>query len=258
MKKSWGDIMYKTISVLMAALLTTSCYVEYGESNVSNNPLSGKTVAFIGDSISYGTNYNGGYGKLIGEENNMTVMNPSKGGATLARNIKWSADSDGFRPCIIDMANGFDAGPDYIIIEGGVNDFWNHAPLGELTADFNGGYDENTMAGGLESIFFNIRNNYAESKMGFVIIHDPFTYDAEEGFAPYYEMMKSVCEKWSVPYIDLYSRNNQEIGVNVKDSEQKKLYFETENAPGGDGCHPNELGYQTIYVSPMTEWMKNL
>lgn len=251
--------MNKIISILITAVIMTTAYpVDDNLPNISENPLEGASIAFVGDSISYGTNYHGGYGKLIGEENNMTVTNPSKGGATLARNVKWTADSEGFRPCIIDMTDELDGEFDYIIIEGGVNDFWNHAPLGEMTADFEGGYDENTMAGGLESMFLKIKENHTESKIGFVIIHDPFTYDAEDGFAPYYEMIKSVCDKWSVPYIDLYSENNMEKGVNVKDDEQKKLYFETENSPGGDGCHPNELGYQVIYVGPMTEWMKTL
>lgn len=248
--------MNRIISILTALLISASYSVNTAPSGA--NPLEGASAAFVGDSISYGTNFIGGYGKIIGGENNMTVTNPSRGGAALARNVKWSADSEGFRPCIIDMVSGLDGEYDYIIVEGGINDFWNHTPLGSLTADFDGGYDENTMAGSLESIFSDIRNNHPESKAGFVIIHDPFTYDAEDSFERYYEMMKAACDKWSVPYIDLYSRNNAETGVNVKDEAQKKLFFETEKIPGGDGCHPNEAGYRKIYVEPMTEWMKTL
>ena len=243
--------------LIAAVIATTACSVG-DKPETNDNLLDGKTVAFVGDSISYGTNYHGGYGKLIGEQSNMIVENPSLGGATIARNVKWSADSEGYRPCIIDIVDGLEDSYDYIILEGGVNDFWNHVPLGELTADFGGGYDENTMAGGLESMFWIIRENHSESKTGFVIIHDPFTYDAEEGFAPYYEMMKAACDKWDIPYLDLYAQNNTETGVNVKDTEQRKLYFESNDRPGGDGTHPNELGYQVIYVDPMTEWMKSL
>lgn len=250
--------MSKLISMLIVAVVTTTACSVGDIPNTNNNPLDGKTVAFVGDSISYGTNYHGGYGKLIGGQNNMPVTNPSKGGATIARNVKWSEDADGYRPCIIDMVDELEGEYDYIIIEGGINDFWNHAPLGELTADFNGGYDENTTAGGLESMFSRIKENYPESKAGFVIMHDPFTYDAEDGYAPYYEMMKAACDKWDIPYLDLYAQNNTETGVNVKDAEQRKLYFESNDRPGGDGTHPNELGYQVIYVDPMTEWMKSL
>ena len=74
--------MDKIISLMITAVMTvTSCSFK-GE-----NPLDGKRIAFIGDSISYGTNWQGGYGKLIGEQYNMNVTNVSKGGATLADNV---------------------------------------------------------------------------------------------------------------------------------------------------------------------------
>ena len=81
--------MDKIISLMITAVMTvTSCSFK-GE-----NPLDGKRIAFIGDSISYGTNWQGGYGKLIGEQYNMNVTNVSKGGATLADNAHWSENSD--------------------------------------------------------------------------------------------------------------------------------------------------------------------
>lgn len=77
--------MDKIISLMITAVMTvTSCSFK------SENLLDGKRIAFIGDSISYGTNCQGGYGKLIGEQYNMNVTNVSKGGATLADNVHWS------------------------------------------------------------------------------------------------------------------------------------------------------------------------
>ena len=97
--------MDKIISLMITAVMTvTSCSFK-GE-----NPLDGKRIAFIGDSISYGTNWQGGYGKLIGEQYNMNVTNFSKGGATLADNVHWSENSDGYRPYITDMLDsGYNA-----------------------------------------------------------------------------------------------------------------------------------------------------
>lgn len=246
--------MNRIISVLSALLMTASCTVNTVPSGT--NPLEGRSIAFIGDSISYGTNWQGGYGKIIGEENNMTVTNTSRGGATLAKNAQWTLDSDGTRPCVLEMAQKLDGEYDYIIAEGGINDFWAHVALGNMTDSFDGGYNEDTVTGAMESMFYTIRNNHPESKAGFVIIHDPFTYDAEAEFEPIYERMKAVCDKWEVPYLDLYSQNNQHTGVNVRDEEQKKLYFASADRPDGDGCHPNELGYREIYAKPMNEWLK--
>ncbi|MCH5209393.1 MAG: SGNH/GDSL hydrolase family protein [Oscillospiraceae bacterium] len=262
--------MSKLIPVLLAAAVSITAYSAVSivrnnsaenkvvETATVENMLEGKSIAFIGDSISYGANWYGGYGKIIGEQNNMIVTNPSIGGATFARNITWSADSEGLRPSIIDMTDKLTDKYDYIIVEGGVNDFWNHVELGALTEGFDGGYDELTMTGAIESTFFRLRENHPESKTGFVIIHNPFTYNAEGDFAPYYEMLKAVCDKWEVPYIDLYAANNAETGVNVKDAEMNKIYFGSESSPEGDGCHPNEEGYRKIYVEPMVPWLKTM
>ncbi len=56
----------------------------------------------------------------------------------------------------------------------------------------------------------------------------------------------------------MYAKNNSDTGVNVRDDDMRKLYFGTESKPDGDGTHPNELGYQAIYVEPMIPWLKSL
>ncbi|MCD8180081.1 MAG: GDSL-type esterase/lipase family protein [Firmicutes bacterium] len=221
---------------------------------IEENPLTNSTVGVIGDSISYGTNYAGGYAKILSENNNLTAVNEAKGGATITRNVKWSDDSQSYRPCIIDMLDALPEELDYLIMQGGINDFWCHVELGSL----DGSLDDTTFAGALETLFKNAKEKYPDSKIGFVINHDPFTYDAESSYEPYYEMIKAACEKWDIPYLDLYALNNTEVGVNVKDEEMCRLYFESEERPGGDGTHPNRLGYETIYVQPITEWLQSL
>lgn len=252
-----GKKMTSIIAWTVAAAMMTACSAVPDTDNAPVT-LENKTIAFVGDSICYGTNFKGGYAALIGEQENMIVTNAGLGGASVARGVKWSADSDGLRPSVIDMVEGLDGSYDYIIVEGGINDFWNHTPLGELMDSFEGDFDDTTFAGALEAVFSEIQKNHPESKAGYVIVHDPFTYDAEADFEKYYEMIKSACDKWSVAYLDLYAANNQTVGVNVRDAEQKKLYFESNDRPDGDGTHPNELGYQTIYVEPMVEWIKTL
>lgn len=245
--------MDKIISLMITAVMAvTSCSFK------SENPLDGKSIAFIGDSISYGTNWQGGYGKLIGEQYNMAVTNVSKGGATLADNVPWSADTDGYRPYITDMLDTLDGDYEYIIAEGGLNDYWAHSELGKITDGYDDSFDENTMTGGMEKMFYELKYDFPNSKVGFVIVHDPFTYDAEENFEPYYERIKEVCDKWDVSYLDLYAQNNADTGVNVRDNDMRKLYFGSESRPDGDGTHPNELGYQAIYVEPMIPWIKSL
>lgn len=231
----------------------------------TENTLAGKSMLLFGDSVGYGANWYGGYGKIIGEEYDMTVTNKCRSSSVFTRNTKAvgaAEDEKRYRPCIVDAvdeANKEDDLYDYIIIEGGVNDYWSHTELGALTDGFNDEYNEETFAGALESVFSKLREKHPESVIGFVIIQDAFNYKgAEPYFEPYYEMMKSACEKWGVPCLDLYKQNNMEVGLNVKDPEVELKYFASEERPEGDGCHPNELGYRVIFVDPMVPWLKSL
>ena len=225
----------------------------------TENPLLGKTMLLFGDSVGYGANWEGGYGKIIGEENNMTVTNKCRSSSVFTRNVKVNDTEDRLRPCIIDAVDSVDGDSyDYIVVEGGVNDYWNHTELGALTEGFEGVFNEETFAGAIESVFSKLKTRYPESKMGFVIIQNPFNYNAEPYFEPYYQMMKAACAKWSVPCLDLYEQNNPEVGVNVRDHEAMLKYFASEERPEGDGCHPNELGYRVIFVDPMIPWLKSM
>ena len=249
--------MTKLISVLLAAVVSTTAHSagDMVQSDIAYKmSLEGKSIAFVGDSICYGANYSGGYGKLIGEQNNMIVTNCGVDAITLARNESVT----GSKLSIVDTVEALEGEYDYIIVEGGINDSWKKVPLDSLTDGFDGGYDESTVTGAMESIFYSLKQNHPESKLGFVIAHDHLTYDGEAEFAPYYETIKAVCEKWSISYIDLYAANNPWTGINVKDPEINRLYFGSEKTPEGDGCHPNELGYQVIYVDPMVVWLKTL
>ena len=44
----------------------------------------------------------------------------------------------------------------------------------------------------------------------------------------------------------------------MRDDDMRKLYFGTESKPDGDGTHPNERGYQAMYVELMIPWLKTL
>lgn len=249
-------MMTSIIAWATAAAMLTACGVQ-PKATTQQVSLENTRIGFIGDSICYGKNADG-YAQIIGEEQNAEAVNISFGGSAFARGVKWSADSDGERPSIISMVQKLTGDFDYIVVEGGINDFWNHAPLGEISETFDGGYDEYTAIGAMEQIFHDLKYDHPKSKIGYVIQHNPFTYDAEDGYAKYYEAYKAVCEKWSVPYLDLYAVNNKNTGVNVRDAEQKALYFGTDTNPDGDGTHPNELGYRVIYAEPIVEWLKTL
>ena len=117
------------------------------------SPLAGKALYIAGDSIAYGASCAGGYGKCIADKYGMTVTNEAVNGATLAPNITDNVNG-GIRTCISTVVTSSTAlaKADYILLEGGVNDAWNKAPVGTLTDGFAAAYDETTMTGALEKM----------------------------------------------------------------------------------------------------------
>lgn len=219
----------------------------------TKNPLENTHIGFVGDSIAYGTNWEGGYAKLLSEKNNLTAYNEARGGSTIVRGVPWNEETTASRPSIIDLIDSLPDDLDYVIMEGGLNDYWAHVEMG--TTDST---DEYTFAGALNGMFNKAKSKYPYAKLGFVITHNAFTYNAEPYYEEYYQMIKTICDLQGVPYLDLYSQNNTQTGVNVKDSEQKLKYFGSQGAPEGDGVHPNQLGYEEIYFLPMNDWLKTL
>ncbi len=219
----------------------------------SENPLKNAKIGFIGDSICSGGNFEGGYARIISENYGITAINEALGGSALSRGIKWDENSDGFRPSIIDMLDALPDDLDYVVMQGGLNDFWGHVKLGEIDSA-----DELTYSGALNALFSKAKADYPKSKLGFIITHNAFTYDAEGYYEAFYQRTKDICDKHGISYLDLYSQNNQNVGVNVKDAEMKRIYFESNERPGGDGVHPNKFGYEEIYAKPIMEWLRTL
>ena len=217
---------------------------------ITTTSIAGAKVGFVGDSICFGSNYEGGYARVLSDINSITAYNEGLGGATITRNVTWNENNSGLRPCIIDLLDNLPDDLDYLVIEGSVNDFWSHVALeGDADTSFNGA---------VNTLLQKAKAEYPDTKIGFVISHDAFTYNAEDGYKPYYEAVKAACGRFGVPYLDLYAVNNADMGVNVKDAEQKKLYFGTDAHPEGDGVHPNKFGYEEIYAKPIAQWIKTL
>lgn len=62
---------------------------------------------------------------------------------------------------------------------------------------------------------------------------------------------KEICNKWSIPYVDLFNEGN----LNFHVTSQRQNYSITNVTPTGDGTHPNLAGYQII-TPKIENWMK--
>lgn len=212
-------------------------------SDVVKNPLDNKTLCFTGDSIiAASTAGVRGVVSLLGDINtNTNFYNYAHDGYTIAKATDaWSSRSiQNTLPTILSEHPD----TDYIVFDGGINDMYGGShgiTLGNISNSYNpNNFDRTTFTGGLEYIFNYIYDNFQNCKPVFIVSHQIYSAN----FKPYMDRAKEVCNKWSVPYIDLWDESTLNFQISYMRS---RFAIHTEANPNGDGIHPNLEGYQRI------------
>ncbi|MBQ7847199.1 MAG: SGNH/GDSL hydrolase family protein [Clostridia bacterium] len=213
--------------------------------------LKGKKALFLGDSIVMASGYRfEGWPYRIKNSYAMTVCkNKGVDGASLStcrgQNLVYNH-----------MMNNYASDKtqyDFVVLEGGVNDAWDFyaldgrpaCPVGDVvnaTAEETDidALDRSTMAGGMEHLIYNAKKLYPSATIIFV-----FNFQLRKGspgrcgdMDEYIEVQKKICDKWGIPYCNLY-----------EDAElNRKLMVKYSTAAGcvPDGIHPNDKGYDLI------------
>ena len=212
-----------------------------------------KKVTLNGDSIAFGAGTGGtGFMDYIASKYNMTLDKKAVSGATIANLSSRYPD----KHCICTSIDTMEEDANYIIFEGGYNDWLLWTQIGALTDTMSGDLDDTKFYGALESICRQALAKWENGKIGFIITHkinDAWRTQKQEGVTyptldGYYQAIKDVCEKYSIPYLDLskVSRLNTEL------QNYKKYTYNS------DGVHPTKDGYQIFYVDTIARWMENL
>ena len=208
-----------------------------------DNPLLGKTLYTIGDSIMAGDGNNGfGIGDILASRNSMYLKDWSRGGAT----IGWR-ESQGDSVYNIQYQAALAAAestPDYILIDGQTNDIDNAStiPVGEIGTSFDSAnFVKTTFAGGLETVFSRLKSAFPSAKIVYVRVHHIGSRGIDSQNARC-EAAQSVCLKWGVPVADLYGKGTLNTFL-----PQYGQY--THNA---DKAHPTREGYDLFYI-PLIE-----
>ena len=222
---------------------------EYRKRSCSQYKPTG-TIGSFGDSIAFALgSCQFGYAEIIGYDHRLKVDNRGVNSATLSI-------TDG-RHCICDdvldsVKN--DSTYDHILIDGGINDYYNSRPLGEVTQDGASSFDRMTVCGGLETIFTHIRSKAPSAKTVFVLVHDVSETAQKKNelgltFLDYSAAIKGVCEKYGVEIADCGSR----LKTGDVEASRQYTYLRYGIYPDGDGLHPNEAGYRRFYVPVIEE-----
>ena len=217
---------------------------------MKENKLFNSSVLFVGDSLCEAycektvpeLAKKAGWAGRIMVANNMSGINKSLGGASMS---DCRGENIVLNQLIAMTGNKYD----YLILEGGGNDAWDSAPVGEMTVGFDGPFDRTTFAGGLENTFKYAKDNFPDSVFGFIVTFrmPAAQFGRMSDMSEYFALSKAICKKWEIPYLDLFF--NDEFNVNLLKTHLR------DNLP--DTIHPNTAGYDII--TPFVEdWMKTL
>lgn len=234
-------------------------YTPYGKSalSVKNSPLYGKSLACNGDSIMYGAGFTGGFASVLAEKYNMDLQNIAVSGGTIASG---TMDGSTQRHWIAaTMQNLNDS--DYIIIEGGLNDYSLNVPLfpsGQSTPRTNISStppsDLTIFSEAMEMVCYNLVTAHTEKKKCFIIPHKISWMDWTSNsngntYLQFKNAQKEILKKWGIPYLDLSEIAGMDTVINAIASKY------TANS---DRTHPNVEGYWKFYLPHIEKFLEQL
>ena len=192
-------------------------------------PLTGKQIDWFGDSIIRGEMPGGSVAKnpipaLFAKMTGANCINHAQSGATISNNV-WDTK-------IINQVNDADlSNSDYVIVQGGINDYLLNYPIVNLKGGFTNGLYEiiNTIADkapDAKIIFLTMFPNTAlyEGSLG----HDG------QNFVNYNDEIKAICKERNVRCIDM---------------TYNSINHSTFSIVSTDGTHFNQSGYNMLAKS---------
>ncbi len=208
-------------------------YLEMDTERAYYDVLEGKTAYFIGDSL-FGAH---GIGKencwigLLGDKYKMNYVNYGISGCTL------SACEGGANPIIDRYTEMSQEQPDFIVIEGGRNDFNKGALIGSIDEK-----DKTAYLGALSMLVEGLLERYPDATIIAVTFWKTNTTNKTTGKASneYVEAMMTACDELGILTVNAY--DNPDCPVDMTDAD-----FRAEYCVGpGDVCHLNVEGMKLV------------
>ena len=199
--------------------------------------LNGKKILFVGDSNVRASDDYGWPGRVKDQFGAITTKAAVNGAAI--------SDARLLNRVIMQLEEHKDETYDYVILQGGGNDTWERVPVGTMSNSFNKeDFDISTFAGGLEELLCYAKEHFENAKIGYIVNFSRPKESVWDDMGPYFVEAKRICEKWEIPYLDLYFGSTEFQG-------EQKLYSQDilltdTNTYFVDEIHLSAEGYDVI------------
>ena len=193
---------------------------------VSDSPISGNTVIFLGSSVTAGYGSLGvSFADFLEKTDGITAIKEAVSGTTLV---------DCYRNSYVLRIQRIDKNlkPDAIVCQLSTNDATKSMPLGVVEESFDVQYQSYTVAGAIEYIIAYAKETWNCP----VVFYTQPKYDSEH-YAKMVDLLLEIQKKWDITVIDLW--NSEEI--NSITDEQRKIYLV-------DHIHPTKAGYKEWWL----------
>ena len=188
---------------------------------LENSPLEGKTIVFLGSSVTYGAAAKGvSFADYIGARNRCNIVKEAVNGTTLV--------DEGFSSYISRMKKLDVPNADLFVCQLSTNDATQKKPLGTVSgSDQIGDFDTSTVAGAIESIVAYAKETWSCP----VVFYTNPRYESE-AYGEMVELLLELSEKWDITVVDMWNDD----AFNDITKEQRELYM-------ADAIHPTQAGY---------------
>ncbi len=243
MKKSRITISLVLVIVLIAGgyilnmfgLLNSGNYGKYSVKNtavVENSPIKGKTVVFLGSSVTYGYSSMGvSFVDYLGKSDGITPIKKAVSGTTLV-----DVKNNSYVSRIKNINKNIEV--DAFVCQLSTNDATKEMPLGEVSEGYNiNSFDTQTIAGAIEYIIGYASENWNCP----VIFYTQAKYDSEY-YGKMVDLLLVIQKKWDITVIDLWN----DVDFNNITEQQRKLYLV-------DPIHPTKAGYHDWWLPVFQE-----
>ena len=194
--------------------------------------LYGKRAYFIGDSLfgGHSLGHSGTWIGMLAEKYGMKHVNLGRNGCTM------SACEGGANPIIKRYKDMPDEPCDFIVFEGGRNDYNKCAEIGEVGGDIS------TYKGALSALIEGLRERHPEATLIAVSFWKVGDRPNAAGIScnEYTAAMKDVCLKMGVAFID--TTNPEESLIDMTQPELRREFC----LLPGDVCHLNHRGMKRV------------